>query len=300
MGPKASRPEDIEPQSDAGIEMKVSEMCAKIFLSCAKKLLESAASTLPDGKLISDKFSSVVLAEESTDLDLEKLIENIKMIVRDELSQNEIDKVRGLVQVQINWLNVQFKNMVDTDANWSKKELYDELKKKTDVFEMEAMKILLQERYITAYSGAAVPTFVLAANVHLSMLQDLARLDGRVWNPHDSAHAKDVKDIARNYADFVLKMTEKVLKDREDKVYMSELGAPMGPPVQFWVDRVTGQQGQDYTSIGEPAEEEAAEEEYNTRKTAVRDQLHEVMGRPMDVAEVWKELVDNPLGIQVR
>lgn len=307
----ASQPEDIKPRAD----MEVAEKVANIFRKGAKVLLENLGDLepVPGPVKLSGKFASVILSEFTIDaggLSMEKLLKEIKTVVRDGLSENEIDKVRGVVQVTMHWLRVKYKNRVDVESNWSKRDLYEVLSKKAeDEFEPETMKILTQERYITAYSGAAVAVFVLAANVYFSMLQDLARLDYRVNDPLQSAHAKDIRRLAQEYSFYVIKTTNKILAEREDKVRIKDnqpsrragsMGVnifPTRPPpyIGYWKDEETGQYGRSYGA----SEEYKLDDEHFRRKVAVREHLHETMGRPKDAAELWKQLIDNPLGVTV-
>lgn len=292
MGATWSEPEDVRSiVSDGDYTKKVMDSYVQLATTVLKNL-KDISDAVPGpvglgGKLVSVLLVDIIGLGKDQSLDMAKLLDQIQKIVHDELTKEKVAEVQAALNGTTLWLGVEFKNRIE--AKWSKEKLYHELDAKVKHLVEDVIDVVMAERF----SEAGLPVFVLAANLHLGMLLDLSRLDPDPevrGDPRRSTHFSDARDRAKKYVKHTNNTTDGVLQKRADKVvskvhhYTStgvRGGVPRGPSYR-WEDLETGQKGSD-TSIGDRMQR---------RKIAVRKQLYEDLGKPNDVAENWKQMID--------
>ena len=271
----------------------------------AKALLEEVPGVKLFNKIAEPFFKKIL--DSSKDNILDKVFERMGTIVSDELTRNDISKLKGKITERTRWLKTQYKWYVE--KGWEDEELHDMLLR--EELEYRSFRELLMQ---DTWQERGLPVFLLAANLHLLILQELAMRDPHdIDNPVDSAHAHSIRELAVDYANHVDKVTDLVLQKREEAVHLYTSSTSRGLDVYseyiFWKDAKTNTEGKKHTlvykySAGESYEEEkypesraTAEAECRERQQEVREELDRELGYPKtELAEQWKQLVETPLG----
>ena len=175
--------------------------------------------TLGPVEAIGGKFASVLLLSVfdglTEKMDLKKLLGQIKDTVHDELTELAVDKVEGTVQGLKLWVSVELPNRTAPSANWSPEDIWKDFYPKVDRLR-EDLDMLMTRRFKETHKGLTM--FILAASLHLAMLQDLASMDYRVKDWRDSVHFADLKKRAIVYAEHAESATTTLLEQRAEKV----------------------------------------------------------------------------------
>ena len=298
MGSSPSKPEDVV---SIHYEHKTAEKVFKAGVEVAKTIVDNLkliTDTIPGpaallAKCISGLVVAVIddqLAEEK--LDMKEVLKKMKILIHEELTDVEVDKIQGVVEGTKRWIKIEFADRLK--AHWDGKELYREYYDKVE--ELRAVIDTLMEK---RFRDSGLVVFVLAASLHLSMLLDVARLDYRAHKWTASAHLADYKKRTHLYADHAEKTLEEVLQKRADKVEHHQEqqsgGSSMDPRLPhvvpqsyysaYWKDELTGQYGETVLSTDD-------DDGYDRRIKAVREQLDEDLGRPEKTAQEWRSALN--------
>jgi len=292
MGGSSSKPEDIEPVVPTNLNKIVNTQVdiAKAVAKNAETIIEIVDIAVPGAGTLKApiKLAVAILSHaglgSDDSLDLKKLLEEVRKIIRDELTKEKIAELEASVVATWQWLWVEY---IAYSERWSNKKLYKELKTRMDNFYAATIAQLLHKRFCCTRAG--LPVFVLAAGIHLIMLHDLAILDPTAAFPLLSAHAEVFGERAQIYGEYIDKAADKVLQERCEKVKFIGQGGQFNgfashDPAFYWKDKETGQSGPTYKSS------RPAEDEYNRRIPIVKKHLHDTLGKPKDVAKHWKRI----------
>lgn len=132
----------------------------------------------------------------------------IEKIVHQELTQNTINEINGKINGLKNWVAIVYTNAKES-GTLSKKELTDMIQPQEPTLAIDLVGVLMEENF--AKPGICV--FMIAAGMHLAMLQELALVDPNV-SPKDSPYIESVKDYAETYANHAKTTTDAIISTR--------------------------------------------------------------------------------------
>jgi hypothetical protein len=175
-GPELPRP--VPPR--LGISFEITGAMVKQLLKWGGK---QAAG------VVVSKLGAVVLNLVMKELfgmdDTQRLIDEVKKIIKDEIESNEITKIEGALAGTLQFLTVEYRHQKDKmnlDKVENRKILLTDLKSYSNKFYTDVIGTLKQEKY--AIRG--LKTFTFAASVHLLITQEMALVDPDYLNPNDS------------------------------------------------------------------------------------------------------------------
>jgi hypothetical protein len=177
-----------------------------------------------------------------------QVYQQIRQIVREEITQDDIDLINGKVNGIQNWIATTYTSL-KLDPARTPSELLAALTPFVDDLFENVIGVLTQEHY--AQPGFSV--FLIAAGVHLSLLQEQALNDpDHQDEPSDSPFARSAALNAANYADFIDKHWPDLLAGRGNQVSLQEneeklaggvLGLIYYRWTWWWADALTGATG---------------------------------------------------------
>ena len=289
-----SSPEDVPSiHKKSGKAADVGKELAKVGIKCTQVILEAV------GGPVGGKLASVVLVAttdqlfQDLNMDMKQLLSQIKQTVHDELTEVELDKIQGTVEGLQRWVRIDLQSRM---MKWEKKEIWVAFNVEINKLRRD-IDLLMESRFKGSYKGLTL--FVIAASLHLAVLQDLARVDFREKNWKDSVHINDMKKRAIEYAEYAETGNEFIMNERATKVIVKR-SVPIPGPLPIvnhniiisgyreitqkthrWEDETTEQYGDWFK------EEETG---YDERVEAVKERLHTDMGKPVDVARQWRAM----------
>lgn len=223
----------------------------------------------------------------------------VEKIVHKEITDNTIHEVNGKINGTKDWVAITYTNAKESGTE-SKKELTELLRPRESQIAIDLVGVLMEERF--AQPGLSV--FMIAACMHLAILQELAFVDPKAASPSDSSYATSVKEYAEKYADHAKATFGKIMETRLSQVqpgvwfgYVNP-NPPPGTPtyVFFFKDKFTGRdEGQNTMSCGafgcHPKDaEEKRNEAMKKYKEDTRKDLVAKMEDPKATADEWLKL----------
>ena len=133
----------------------------------------------------------------------------IEKIVHQELTQNTIAEVNGEVNGMKNWVEVTYTNAKES-GTLSKQQLTDLIQPQEPEIAIKVIGPLMDQRF--AKPGVCV--FMIAAGMHLSILQELAFVDPNAASPGKSHYAQSIRDYAEKYANHAITTTNAIMSSR--------------------------------------------------------------------------------------
>ena len=230
----------------------------------------------------------------------DQVYKQIEKIVNQELTQSTIDEINGQINGLKDWVAITYTN--GKESGLSKEKLTQLLQPREPQIAIQLVGVLMEDRY----SEPGITVFMIGAGMHLSILQELALVDPDAASPTESHYAESVKGFAKKYADYAKQTTEKILQARANKIQaQNETYVPPGS-AQFqnfysFKDFLTGYVSKtwinvvDYKGESNPDaanQRDAAMANYKKEKN---DQLVEDMADPVDTANEWLKLIDQPI-----
>lgn len=233
----------------------------------------------------------------------------IRQIVQQEVTQDDIDLINGKVNGIQNWVATSYTPMKNDPAKTPTERLAALTPFVDDLFE-NVIGILTQERY--AKPGFSV--FLIAAGVHLSLLQEQAINDpDHQDDPSKSPYAQTVALNATNYADFIDRLWPGLLAGRGAQVSLQEevekLAGPILGLVYFrwtwwWADALTGATGPtqqvgptdiefDQNSAAQAAKA-AVQAQCQAQSTSAQTDFTVSLGHPATISQNFRSLAAAP------
>lgn len=223
----------------------------------------------------------------------DQVYEQIKKIVNQEVTANTIDQINGRINGTQAWEKNSYapRKMAGT----SRKNLFDDVTPYVNLLYTEAVQTLMLPRY--AKPGFSV--FMIAAGVHLALLQEQALVDPDHTNPDGSSFATSVKLNAQQYSDHAGKTFAELLEDRKSKVtlkceesYECNVNMCITKRFYFWHDDVTGESGERHR--GKDAKDDALSD-LDRHVYAVITGLNFSLGTPQTTIWNWMRLTQTPI-----
>ena len=271
----------------------VTGVLTDIAQSLATGLLSGFAGNI--GALIFDKIFPPKIPSY-----FDQVYKQIEKIVNQELTQSIIDQINGQINGLKDWVAITYTNA--KESGWSKEKLTGLLQPREPQITIQLVAVLMQDRY----AEAGITVFMIGAGMHLSILQELALVDPGAASPTESPYAKSVKEFAKKYADYAKQTTEKILQARANKIQaQNDRYVPPGP-TQFqyfysFEDFLTGYVSKTWINIvdikgsSNPDAAEQRDAAMANYKKEKHDQLVKDMSDPVDTANEWLKLIDQPI-----
>ncbi len=188
---------------------------AKAVWGISKALLAEAPGGKVLGAFADPIFNAVLDSASGSEASLEEVLKRMGSIASEELAEHDIAKLKGTVADIKEWLGSQYKPYVD--RKWPDPELHSLLLGQENKYRPTFRETLMQPKW----QENGLPVFLLAAPLHLLILQELAMRDphpAAKRNRLHSAHALSIQKLAVRYAEHVENVTDIVLEKREDAV----------------------------------------------------------------------------------
>lgn len=160
---------------------------------------------------------------------------------------------------------------------------------------LEAVQTLMLENY--AQPGLSV--FMLAAGIHLGLVQEEAFVDPN--SPGDPAHssfAETVRQLAEDYSDHLASVYPEVVDARKKTVTVKKTeschtvaGDLICTNYYHAEDSFTGWKGSSHSK------ESDAKKDRDQRKEVVAAELLEDLGDPAQIVENWRALMTTPIPV---
>jgi hypothetical protein len=226
----------------------------------------------------------------------------ITQIVDQALTQNDITMISGALNgVQV-WVRDTYTSM-KADTTLPASELHSELQPFVDSMIESVIGPLMTDPL--AQPGFSV--FLLAAGVHLSLVQEQAYTDPahQTRGGYDSSFAKSVKKYAQQYHDFIALTWPKIKTARTNAISAVQWNAPIvilaaEPGFASWADSIDGSSVSVPGNLDDPNGTDAIADATTQRTahvTAVLAALATSLGDPDTIAANFLELVTWPLPV---
>ena len=184
-------------------------MSAVVVEEIAKDLLKGIVSGI--GTKIGAKMFDKIF-DQSVPSYFTEVYKEIEKIMHQEITENTINEINGQVNGTSDWVKFAYNPRKDSGA--SKKELYDLLEPKVSDLAINMIAVLQEN----AFAESALAVFIIAAGIHFSLLQELATVDPKVQDPHESSYIVTIKGYGPNYADHAEKTWGTIEKARKAQV----------------------------------------------------------------------------------
>lgn len=270
---------------------------AKAMLKNVDTIIKCASLVNPELAVLEAPLKLMVVVLEAMGLDLddkldmEKIMEGCRKVIREELTKLQLDQLEAWIIGARQWLNVEYRAYA---KKWSHQRLYEELKEKMDNFYDKVITLLTHKRFCATRTG--LPLFVVAAQMHLNMIHDLAILDPEhKGKPLKSPHAEVLADRAKIYSDYVSDITEKLVKERTDKVSFDQCKTNDHPLYMADPDDLSALPDRwEYEDGWYDAETESSwygdDASVDARKETVEKELLSRLGHPTQTISSWQEM----------
>ena len=281
-------------------------MSAVVVEEIAKDLLKGIVSGI--GTKIGAKLFDKIF-DQSVPSYFTEVYKEIEKIMHQEITKNTINEINGQVNGTSNWVKFTYNPRKDSGA--SKKALYDLLEPKVSDLAINMIAVLQEN----AFAESALAVFIIAAGIHFSLLQELATVDPKVQDPHESSYIVTIKGYGPNYADHAEKTWGTIEKARKAQVTEVAIEShpipfPGKPPTDFhwtseWSDNFTGEIFSDATDFISGMWTNGTNEDLKNRANDARtsyinstiDALQKDMNDPSYAADTWRKLVNQPLPV---
>jgi hypothetical protein len=170
--------------------------------------------------------------------DIQAFYASIKGIVHEEIQINVINLIRSDIQQVIDDLRDTYPTKKANPDN-TKKDLYAYIQTVEPIMNSVVSKFVANWEW----AKAAYPVYLLAVNLHLLLLQELAIVDPKTDDPWKSDHIGDIKKRAGDHADEGKNIWQAMETDRLKKIHIETQNTD-GGPIYRWVDDLTTEQGE--------------------------------------------------------
>jgi len=282
------------PANEPRKHLQLGGLGVTITTDMIKKLLKTAG--LKAANLGLSKLGTIVLGivmkELGMENDTEKMLAEIKKIMKEELDQSAIDKIEGIINGTIQFMSIEYKNQkakMDMKNPEHRKTLMTDLKTYSNKFYTDVIGTLKQERY--AVKG--LKTFMLAAPVHMLLTQEMAMVDpdpDAMKDPNASGFLQTLRENATVYRNHVQNAYNKAINDRNNMgVFTREFVDTMGnstvsKTTWWWRDNVTGQEAGEFMGTKKPEKSASqnANESLDRHRNEVLNKRREELGKPQE------------------
>jgi hypothetical protein len=280
---------------------RLGDVKESIAAAMGKSLATGLASAI--GGRIGALIFDTVFQQQGVPSYFDEVYAEIRNIVKEELSAQLVEQVGGRVNGTAAWLRNMYKPRKEAGA--SRKELFDMVSKYVDSMYWDAVYTLMEKNH--AKPGFEV--FLLAAGLHMGLMQEQALVDPKEPDPHKSSFAKSVSLSAQEYHDHAIRTFAEILRLRGEAVVVRDVSTKTCVSHSCtttykyrWHDNVTGAEGptyQTYTNLKKETHDgnkecEADRQRYNAD---VARQLTAKLCSPNDIAATWLKLKDRPIPI---
>lgn len=229
----------------------------------------------------------------------------IRKIIEGELTQNTIDTINGELNGTVRWIRNTYQNLKLADSPPPRAELFAKLEPYVATINTRVLGPLMEKRY----EEAGFSAFMVAAPVHLALLQEQALIDPNQADVNKSAYVKATRNYAQIYADHAKRVLGQLVKARRERVktiyngeWIVDNSAAGGysKPGYSWKDTLTGEMGRRHSEYKDDDKNyhdgsEEANRDRDQRRNTVEQTLRRDLGTPTTSIEQWRQLVDRPI-----
>ena len=228
-----------------------------------------------------------------------EVYQHVGQIVHEKLLQQRINEINGQINGFQSWLRLSYITEKESHTH-SPADLLQLLQNTMNNMFIGTMG----ELTASATQDAALGAFLIAANVHLATLQELAMLDPNVTHPKDSAFATEVQNYAKSYAGHANTTYYNVLDARMNMIVKEQYQTGGGNDwydIYYFTDSFTGYKSHEWAAVytpwgsrntNAPAERDAA---FNAYVSQVSVDFPKSLGQPLEVIGEWNQLTDTPI-----
>jgi len=226
----------------------------------------------------------------------------IERIVNQELTQNTINEINGHINGIQSWVRITY-----TDSKESGQLTNQELTNMLQPREEETATQIIGTLMVERNAEPGLFTFMIGADMHLCILQELALVDAHV-SPAESHYVTSIKNYAQQYADFAKATTKSIFDKRMETIVADSDVYYDGYSYYdsyWWEDHFSGEKSEIFMTIvdpkGEVSNPEACDQSLDDmakHKSKVRQELNDKMQDPEVTADLWLKLIDQPLPSQ--
>ena len=271
-----------------------------VLRDVAEGFLGSIVGTL--GTVLLD----LIFPDNSVPAYFDEVYEEIKQIVGASIQQNTITELTGLLDGVSNSVSIDYANQ--KGAGKTNTELYRYLENNVGVNDFQEEVVAVLKRF---HNSAGFSVWMVAATLHIALLQEMCIQDPSASSPSKSANAQSIKAYAGNYVSYVESTWPTLLQQRKDKVIIesyTEVRSKPGPhyPITYivygarWHDTMNDKYGpkrDDY---------EKDKKKYYGSDTAKKDrdsyfsstlvpEFTKYCRYPSETAAKWKKLKTDPV-----
>ena len=240
----------------------------------------------------------------------DEIYEEIQKIVGKEVTQNTVDTINGELNATIRWLRQTYASLRTAEQPPSRESLFAKLVPHVNTINTKVLGPLLEKRF----EEPGFSVFMIAAPVHLALLQEQALIDPDQPNAEKSAYANAIrkhgsaKGYAQIYADHGTRVLGQLVKARREKVktiyngeWITGTSAAGGYSKSgySWKDQLTGDWGKRHSEYTKDKKyhngSEEADRDRNVRRDSVEQALRSDIGLPSNAIANWRKLIDRPL-----
>jgi hypothetical protein len=256
-----------------------------------KSLLKTAGTKVATTALskVGAVVLNIVMKELGMENDNEKMLSEIRKVIKEEIDSAEITKIEGTIDGTLQFLSVEYKNQkanLDLSNVVNRRALLTDLKDFSNKFYTDVIGTLKQDRY--AVRG--LKTFMCAAPVHLLLTQEMALVDPDYMNPNESGFLQTLRDNATIYRNHVQNAYNKAINDRNNmQVYTEPFVDSMGnsavrKTTWWWRDNVSSQRAGQFMDTKKPerSASQNAHESLERHRNDVLNKRREELGKPQE------------------
>jgi hypothetical protein len=233
----------------------------------------------------------------------DEVYREIRKIVKEEVVSNTIDIINGRINGTQQWVATVYTPRKNQDPPIPREELFDMLKHYVDLLFTEAVGILLER----GYDKPGFSVFLVAAGMHLALLQEQALVDPHQNDPTKSSFAESVKLTAKRYADHIADIYPQITDDRKNAVeiqhgqHCSYIAHDVVCTDYYrFHDNLNKKNGKEWPKDkdhpGSAARNEAEKDRENYYKI-ILGELSQNLGDPGAIEDQWRQLVDKPIPV---
>lgn len=229
----------------------------------------------------------------------------ISKIIKAELTQNTIDTINGELNGTVRWIRNTYQNLKLADSPPPRAELFAKLEPYVATINTQVLGPLMEKRY----EEAGFSAFMVAAPVHLALLQEQALIDPNQADVNKSAYTKAIRSYAKIYADHAKRVLSQLVKARREQVktiyngeWINDTSAAGGYSKSgySWKDTLTGEAGRRHSEYKDEDKNyhngsEEADRDRDQRRNTVEQALRRDLGTPTTSIDQWRQLVDKPI-----
>jgi len=296
LPPPAFTPSDVAPPRTLAVSAGLDTR--KIFNSLASGLASGIGGKI--GALI---FDAVFPPGVPSYFD--EVYKEIERIVDRTVTQNTVDTIDGKLNGIVLWLRNTYRHLKEADPPESRKTLTKELANYLPVIHKDVVGPLMQKHF----EEPGFSVFMVAAGVHLGLIQEQALVDPRQPDPAKSPYAQSIKDYVKDYAAHAERVLRQLVAARREKVttkYDAEriidesAAGGYDKPAYRWKDLLTGERGKRYPEHrdkdkGYHSGREEADRDREIRRGVVENALRRDLGTPTNAIAQWRKLITAPL-----